>query len=87
MNGTSSIACLDAQDVGEIAASLLSLPDPSPHYEKKYEIAGNEDVNIQSITAAYKKVLKKEIYRLFSLHSSRYTFYKLFLIIFIIIIL
>eukprot|EP00026_Physarum_polycephalum_P013058 Phypoly_transcript_13421.p1 GENE.Phypoly_transcript_13421~~Phypoly_transcript_13421.p1 ORF type:complete len:287 (+),score=54.84 Phypoly_transcript_13421:158-1018(+) len=57
MHGKNGTAALDAQDVGEIAAELLSLEDPSAHYGKIYEISGTEDINVEAITAAYKKVL------------------------------
>lgn len=55
--GNKAVSAIDTQDVGEFAAALLSLDDPSPHNGKIYDIGGSEDVSIASVIDTYKKVL------------------------------
>lgn len=43
INKGKAVAYVSPVDVGEIAAALLLLPDPSAHYSKRYVISGPED--------------------------------------------
>jgi len=43
--GDGNVAIIDPADVGKVAAALLLLDDPSPHYGKKYTLNGPEDVD------------------------------------------
>lgn len=40
--GDYEVKAIDPADIGVIAASLLSLNDPSPHFGKKYQLDGPE---------------------------------------------
>ena len=55
------VAIIDAQDVGEAAAKLLALDDPSPHYSKKYNLSGPEDLTGKDIVALLEQVTHRKI--------------------------
>ena len=54
-------AIIDPQDVGEAAAQLLSLEDPSPHFRKKYNLSGPEDVTGRDIVGILEHVTNQKI--------------------------
>lgn len=45
------LALVHPDDVGEVAAKLLSLTDPSPHFHKVYTISRPEDVTGKDIVS------------------------------------
>jgi len=55
------IAIINPQDVGEAAAKLLSLNDPSAHYRKKYNLSGPEDVTGKDIVSILEEVTHQKI--------------------------
>ena len=55
------VAIIDSQDIGEAAAKLLALDDPSPHFSKKYNLSGPEDVTGKDIVALLEKVANRKI--------------------------
>jgi uncharacterized protein YbjT (DUF2867 family) len=55
------VAFIDPQDVGEAAAKLLTLDDPSPHFRKKYNLSGPEDVTGKDIISILEQVTHLKI--------------------------
>jgi uncharacterized protein YbjT (DUF2867 family) len=55
------VAMIDSRDVGDAAAALLVLEDPSPHYGKKYDLNGPEDVNRSKVAQVFRQVLQEDI--------------------------
>lgn len=51
-----SVALIDPADVGNVAAHLLALEDPSPHNHAKYVLSGPENVTREDIV----KLVEKE---------------------------
>lgn len=53
---------IDPQDVGEAAAKLLSLDDPTAYYRRKrYNLSGPEDVTGKDIVSILKQVSGRTI--------------------------
>ncbi|KFZ24121.1 hypothetical protein V502_01400 [Pseudogymnoascus sp. VKM F-4520 (FW-2644)] len=50
-----SVALIDPADVGNVAAHLLALEDPSPHNHAKYVLSGPEDVSGEDIVRLVEK--------------------------------
>jgi uncharacterized protein YbjT (DUF2867 family) len=57
----SPLALVHPADVGEVAAKLLSLTDPSPHFHKTYTISGPEDVTGKDIVSYIEEIVQKKI--------------------------
>jgi len=57
----SPIALVDPKDVGEAAAKLLALDDPFPHYEKKYNLSGPEDVTGEDVVLILEQITHRKI--------------------------
>ncbi|CAF1057919.1 unnamed protein product [Adineta steineri] len=55
------IAMIDPQDIGEVAAKLLSLEDPSSHFRKKYNLSGPEDVTGKDVVSILEQITQKKI--------------------------
>ncbi|CAK9188795.1 unnamed protein product [Sphagnum troendelagicum] len=55
------VALIDPEDVGEAAAKLLALNDPSPHYEKKYNLSGPEDVTGNDVVSILEQITHRKI--------------------------
>lgn len=41
------MASVDPRDIADVASALLLMPDPAPHYSKKYMLTGPKDENDQ----------------------------------------
>ena len=54
-------AFIDPKDVGEAAAKLLSLDDPSPHFKKKYNLSGPEDVTGKDVVSILEQITHRKI--------------------------
>ncbi|CAF0738781.1 unnamed protein product [Adineta steineri] len=57
----SPLALVHPADVGAVAAKLLSLTDPSPHFHKTYTISGPEDVTGKDIISYVEEIVQKKI--------------------------
>ncbi len=57
----SPVAIINPKDVGEAAAKLLSLDDPSPHFGKKYNLSGPEDVTGKDIVSILEQITHRKI--------------------------
>ena len=55
------VALINPQDIGEAAAKLLSLDDPSPYFRKKYNLSGPEDVTGKDIISILEQVTHQKI--------------------------
>jgi uncharacterized protein YbjT (DUF2867 family) len=55
------VAIINPQDIGEAAARLLSLNDPSPHFGKKYNLSGPEDVTGKDIVSILEQITHQKI--------------------------
>lgn len=61
MAGATPVACIHPDDIGLAVATLLSLPDPSAHYGKKYNLSGPEDLTGDSMAKDFSEVLGEKI--------------------------
>ncbi len=57
----SPVAIIDPQDIGEVAAKLLTLDEPSPHFGKKYNLSGPEDVTGKGIVSILEQITHQKI--------------------------
>jgi uncharacterized protein YbjT (DUF2867 family) len=57
MGKDDKVAIIDANDVGKVAATLLSSPDPSPHNQKKYVLRGPENTTGADVVALVESVI------------------------------
>ena len=57
----SPVALINPDDVGEAAAKLLALDDPSPHFGKKYNLSGPEDVTGKDIVSMIEQITHRKI--------------------------
>ncbi len=57
----SPVAIINPQDIGEAAAKLLTIDDPSTHYGKKYNLSGPEDVTGKYIDSILEQLMHKKI--------------------------
>ena len=55
------LAFVNPDDVGEVAAKLLSLPDPSVHFHKIYTVSGPEDIAGKDIVSYVEEIVQKKI--------------------------
>ncbi|KAI7895313.1 uncharacterized protein EV154DRAFT_457840 [Mucor mucedo] len=56
MGADTPVALVDPDDVGTVAAVLLTLEDPSPHNRAMYVINGPEDINGKKIVEAIEEI-------------------------------
>jgi uncharacterized protein YbjT (DUF2867 family) len=61
MGNEDRVAVLEPDDVGEIAARLLAVSDPSTHNKKKYVLRGPEDITGADIVALVEGVIGAKI--------------------------
>ncbi|KAG2205927.1 hypothetical protein INT46_002218 [Mucor plumbeus] len=54
-------AMIDPEDVGNVAAHLLALEDPTSHNQAKYVLAGPEDVNGKQIVKAVENLTEVKV--------------------------
>eukprot|EP00929_Paragymnodinium_shiwhaense_P062197 TRINITY_DN31049_c0_g1_i1.p1 TRINITY_DN31049_c0_g1~~TRINITY_DN31049_c0_g1_i1.p1 ORF type:complete len:356 (+),score=54.71 TRINITY_DN31049_c0_g1_i1:295-1362(+) len=52
---------IDTRDVGDVAAALLLLSNPSSHHAKKYDVCGPDSVSCEDLVAFYAKELGRPI--------------------------
>jgi uncharacterized protein YbjT (DUF2867 family) len=57
----SPVAIINPDDVGEAAAKLLALDDPSTHYGKKYNLSGPEDVTGKDVVSILEQITHRKI--------------------------
>jgi len=55
------MAFLDARDIAELACHLLTLSDPSPHYNQAYNLTGPKAISCQEIAVIWTNVTGKVI--------------------------
>jgi uncharacterized protein YbjT (DUF2867 family) len=55
------VAMINPDDIGEAAAKLLALDDPSPHFRKKYNLSGPEDVTGKDLLTLLEEVTHQKI--------------------------
>jgi uncharacterized protein YbjT (DUF2867 family) len=61
LDRNASVAFISPDDIGEAAAKLLALDDPSLHFGKKYNLSGPEDVNGQDLLALIEEITHQKI--------------------------
>jgi uncharacterized protein YbjT (DUF2867 family) len=57
----SPVAIINPQDIGEAAAKLLIIDDPSIHFGKKYNLSGPEDVTGKNIVSMLEQITHQKI--------------------------
>lgn len=57
----SPVAIINPKDVGEAAAKLLGLDDPTSHFRKKYNLSGPEDITGKGIVSIIEQITNQKI--------------------------